>query len=269
MDLTLNIVLLGTLLVMIAIAVLLIRNSSAQGRQKDLLKRKNVDLTNLDAKKNEFLSLATHQIRSPLTSIKWGLDSLKEKFSIETVNHMLLTTEDLISTVNDILDISKIEQGGMPIKKEEFDIHDFIGRLVEEFRMTAEKKGLRITFSGDNVSCFIISDQNKIRQVFVNLIDNAIKYTKTGQVDVTFKKMEKVAVIEVKDTGPGIEPRELSELFDKFLRGKAGKESAGGSGLGLYLAKKITVALGGNISAHSEGLGKGSTFRVQLPLRGA
>lgn len=267
METTLNIVLIGTLFVMIAIGVLLIRNSRSQGRQKDVLQKLNTNLTNLDAKKNEFLSFATHQLRSPLTSIKWGLDSLKEKFSMETINHLLVTTDDLIGTVNDLLDISKMEQGGMVMKLEEFDIHDFVGRIVEEFRMTAENKGLKLVFHGDNVACFIRSDQNKLRQVFVNLIDNAIKYTKKGEIDVTFKKASHNAVIEVRDTGPGIDEHELSELFDKFLRGKAGKLSEAGSGLGLYLAKQIVQALRGTISAHSQGIGKGSTFRVVLPLK--
>lgn len=268
MEITLNIVLIGTLFVMIAIGILLVRNSRAQGRQKDVLQKLNTNLTNLDAKKNEFLSFATHQLRSPLTSIKWGLDSLKEKFSAETIDHLLLTTDDLIGTVNDLLDISKMEQGGMVMKMEEFDVHDFVGRLVEEFRMAAEAKGLKLVFQGDNVPCFIHSDQNKLRQVFVNLIDNAIKYTKKGEIVVAFKKFSKNVVIEVRDTGPGIEPKELSELFDKFLRGKAGKASEAGSGLGLYLARQIMRALHGEISAHSVGLGHGSTFKVVLPLKG-
>lgn len=267
METTLNIVLTGTLLVMMAIGALLIRNSRAQGRQKDALQKLNTNLTDLDAKKNEFLSFATHQLRSPLTSIKWGLDSLKEKFSIETVNHLLLTTDDLIGTVNDLLDISKMEQGGMVMKFEEFDLHDFVGRLVEEFRMSAEAKGLRLVFQGDNNPCFIRSDQNKLRQVFVNLIDNAIKYTNKGEISVSFKKPDHKAVVEVKDTGPGIDKAELSELFDKFLRGKAGKASEAGSGLGLYLARQIVHALHGEISAYSAGMGHGSTFRVVLPIK--
>lgn len=262
-----NFVLLATLFVMIAIGLLLMKKARAEHRQKNRLEKLNTNLTNLDAKKNEFLSLATHQLRSPLTSIKWGLSSLKENFSQETVDHLLETTDDLISTVNDLLDISKIEQGGMVMKFEEFDVHDFVGRLVEEFRMSAEAKDLKLSFHGDNIPCFIEADQNKLRQVFVNLIDNAIKYTKEGSIDVTFRKSAKEAIIEVRDTGPGISKEELSQIFDKFLRGAAGKASQGGSGLGLYLAKKIVQEHKGSISASSKGTDKGSLFTVHLPLK--
>jgi signal transduction histidine kinase len=243
------------------------KKARSEHRQKNRLEKLNTDLTDLDAKKNEFLSLATHQLRSPLTSIKWGLSSLKEKFSLNTVEHLLETTDDLISTVNDLLDISKIEQGGMVMKFEEFDLHDFVGRLAEEFRMTAEAKGLRLVFSGENTPCFVIADQNKLRQVFVNLIDNAVKYTKEGTIDVLFQKTSKEAIVSVSDTGPGISKEELSCLFDKFLRGAAGRASSGGSGLGLYLAKKIVQEHKGSIKANSKGLGYGSVFVVRLPIK--
>jgi two-component system sensor histidine kinase ResE len=274
MNITVNVVLWATLFIMTVVGFLVIKNSRDQRNQnhkleklKDVLQKANERLIFLDSKKNEFLSFASHQLRTPLTSIKWGLDSLKETYSIETVNHLFATTNDLISTVNDLLDISKIEQGGMVMKKEEFDIYDFIGRIVEEFQMTAKNKGLKMTFHGKNEPCLIVADENKLRQVFVNLIDNAIKYTKAGVIDVKFEKNNKEVFIEIKDTGPGIDSKELSEIFLKFLRGAAGKESVGGSGLGLYLAKKIVEDHHGDILAYSKGLGKGSTFTVKLPLK--
>lgn len=263
-----------TLLITIALGVSLIRSVRSEISQKEKLEilRANLELANvrlkkLDATKDEFLSFATHQLRSPLTSIKWGLGSLKENNSLETISHLEETTNDLIGTVNDLLDISKIEQGGMVMKIEEFDLHDFVGRLVEEFRRTAEAKGLRIRFDGDNVPCFVEADENKLRQVFVNLIDNAIKYTKSGNIVVTFRKDASSASVSVQDNGAGIAPEELSQLFDKFLRGAAGKASEAGSGLGLYLAKKIIEYHKGSISASSDGVGKGSTFTVKLPLK--
>ncbi len=264
-----------TFILSLIFTALLIQSTGQETRNRkqieDLaqkLESANEGLTELDAKKNEFMSFATHQLRSPLTSIKWGLSSLKEEYSEETTNHLLATTDDLIGTVNDLLDISKIEQGGLVMKNEEFDLHDFVGRLVEEFRMSAEQKGLKISFEGDNVACFVEADQNKLRQVFVNLIDNAIKYTKEGNIKVTFKRIGTKAEIKVEDTGPGIAPEELKNLFDKFLRGAAGKASEGGSGLGLYLAKKIVENHKGQIFASSTGLGKGSAFVVQLPIKG-
>jgi signal transduction histidine kinase len=268
MDMSLNLVLVITLFVMVMVGIMLAKNSRKERLQNKKLEEMNQSLTTKDVNKDEFLSFAAHQLRSPLTSIKWGLASLKEEFSVETADKLLVTTDDLIGTVNDLLDISKIEQGGMVMKMEEFDLHDFVGRLVEEFRRTAEAKGLKLRFDGDNVACFIHADENKLRQVFVNLIDNAIKYTKAGEIVITFTRVERKAVIDVRDTGAGISSVELSELFDKFLRGAAGKASEGGSGLGLYLAKKIIEFHKGSISASSDGLGKGSSFKVTLPLKG-
>lgn len=269
-----HIILIITLIATIGLGILLIRSVKREINQKDklaLLKNDletaNKNLTTLDATKDEFLSFATHQLRSPLTSVKWGLGSLKENYDEKTVDKLLTTTDDLISTVNDLLDISKIEQGGLVMKMEEFDLHDFVGRIVEEFRMTAEQKGLRLAFTGDIVPSFVTADQTKLRQVFVNLIDNAIKYTKAGDIKVVFRRKGDIAEVSVWDTGPGIAPEELKDLFDKFLRGAAGKASQGGSGLGLYLAKKIIENHKGRIFATSPGLGKGSVFTVSLSLK--
>ncbi len=262
-----RIVIIGTLLALIFVGKSVMSINKREAKQRDELDNLNKKLQKLDATKNEFLSFATHQLRSPLTSIKWGLNSLKEKYSPETTDHLLATTDDLIGTVNDLLDISKIEQGGLVMKMEEFDLHDFVGRVVEEFRMTAEKKGLRLAFTGDIVPCFVLADENKLRQVFVNLIDNAIKYTQKGDIKVVFRRIGKTAEVSVWDTGPGIAPEELKDLFDKFLRGAAGKASQGGSGLGLYLAKKIIENHKGHLSAKSDGIGKGSVFTVALPLK--
>ena len=270
----LKVILFITLLITIVLGISLIKSVRSQINQKEnLQKLKNkVEITNqqltiLDEKKDEFLSFATHQLRSPLTSIKWGLDSIKNKYDAETVLHLERTTDDLIGTVNDLLDISKIEQGGMVIKKEEFELLDFIGRIVEEFRISAEKKGLKLSFEFDNKTCLVDADQTKLRQVFVNLIDNAIKYTKTGLIVVSLKQSDHKALVEVKDTGPGMGKDELANIFYKFIRGAAGKASQSGSGLGLYLAKKIVETHGGMISASSEGLGKGSTFMVSLATK--
>jgi signal transduction histidine kinase len=267
MDMSLNLILVFTLFVMIMIGVLLIRTSRREKRQNRKLEEMNQNLTTKDVNKDEFLSFAAHQLRSPLTSIKWGLGSLRDNFSLETIKHLETTTDDLIGTVNDLLDISKIEQGGIVMNKEEFDMHDFVGRLVEEFRGTTESKNLTLRFVGENAVCFVKADQNKMRQVFVNLIDNAVKYTKSGEIRVVFQRNAEMAEVSVIDTGPGIDSEERKNLFDKFVRGAAGKASQGGSGLGLYLAKKIVEAHGGDIEVSSKGLGKGSTFTVTLPIK--
>lgn len=268
MDWTLSLVLYLTLITMIVIGFLMWRESRNEKRENRELTQKNKSLAEHDASKSEFLSFATHQLKSPLTSLKWGLAALKELYDASLVDKLQMTTDDMISTVTDLLDISKIEQGGMSMTREEFDLHDFVGRIVEEFQAAARAKGLRLVFTGEIVPCFVFADQTKLRQVFANLIDNAIKYTQKGEVKVVFRHQGTMAEVSVWDTGPGIAPSEQKALFDKFLRGAAGKASQGGSGLGLYLAKEIAVAHHGDIRATSPGLGKGSVFTVRLPLKG-
>lgn len=266
-DYSKNLIILSTLFALILLGKTITSINKRETMHTLDLDNLNRKLKALDEKKNEFLSFATHQLRSPLTSIKWGLDSIKTKYDLETVTHLERTAEDLIGTVNDLLDISKIEQGGMVIKKEEFDFLDFIGRIVEEFRMTAEKKNLKIMFEFEHNSYLIEADEMKLRQVFVNLIDNAIKYTSAGAITVSLKHFPKKAIVSIRDTGPGIAKEELELLFDKFIRGAAGRASSSGSGLGLYLAKKIVSIHDGAIYASSSGPGKGSTFTVELPLK--
>lgn len=266
-DYSKNLIILSTLIALVLLGKTITSINKREAARALDLDNLNIKLKALDEKKNEFLSFATHQLRSPLTSIKWGLDSIKTKYDPDVVSHLERTSDDLIGTVNDLLDISKIEQGGMVMKKEELDFLDFLGRIVEEFKMTAEKKGLKLKFNFEHNNYLMDADQNKLRQVFVNLIDNAIKYTSSGEISVFLKHYPKKAVACVRDTGPGISKEELDLLFDKFIRGAAGKASSSGSGLGLYLAKKIVDLHGGQIAAHSMGVGRGSEFEVSLPLK--
>jgi signal transduction histidine kinase len=223
--------------------------------------------------KNEFLSFTTHQLRSPLTQLKWGLGAVAEGVAdrptiAKMVTQLRTTSDEMISTVNDLLDISKIEQGGMVLKKELIDLVSFLDRAAEEFRVLAEIKGLQYTFEPHVTTAPIIADQTKLRQVINNLIDNAIKYTVSGSIKILLdKQFEKnTYTISIVDTGAGIAAEEIPKLFLKFSRGNAGKIFMGGSGLGLYLGKKITEMHQGTISVYSAGIGAGSTFVVKLPI---
>ncbi len=229
-------------------------------------------LTELDASKNEFLSFATHQLRSPLTSFKWGLDIINDNAkkcndseTIGIVAKLRMIADDMISTVNDLLDISKIEQGGFQILSEIIDLVPLLDRTSEEYRINAENKGLRLIFEPTISTAIISGDTTKLKQVIGNLIDNAIKYTKSGSITVTLRELGPNYHITITDTGLGITPEEIQKLFTKFKRGAAGKSSASGSGLGLYLSKKIIELHKGNIIVSSDGENKGSTFTVIIP----
>lgn len=233
-------------------------------------------LESLNQQKNEFLSFATHQLKSPLTAMKWGMETLKElgnepddvEQSKVIIDKLSATTNDLIRTVGDLLDISKIEQGGLVIKKEKMEWMAFVKRIAEEFTAAAGKKGLTLNVNISATETIEINaDATKLRQVVVNIIDNAIKYTATGSVSVSVKKEGTFVITTVSDTGPGIAPEEIGKLFGKFSRGAAGKGSgSAGSGLGLYLVKNIVALHNGEVWAESDGIGQGSQFIIKLPL---
>jgi len=238
-----------------------------------IMEETNKKMETINQAKNEFLSFATHQLRSPLTSIKWGLnaisDSVKNDAStLQMVEQLRTIADNMVTTISDLLDISKIEQGGLILTTESVDLVELLDQLAEDFRMTAGAKSLLLQFKTDLPIAIISGDKTKLRQVFSNLIDNAIKYTSSGSITISlsYQNNGNQFIISVTDTGPGIEKEELTNLFEKFARGTAGKASATkGSGLGLYLGKRIVELHKGTIDVSSAGKDKGSTFSVHLP----
>lgn len=258
---------------MIALIILgnfILKISKREEVQRFELQEANKKLTQLDATKNEFLSFATHQLRSPLTSFKWGLGTVAEATQSDAPTHAIVqqlrnTADDMISTVNDLLDISKIEQGGLVMNTEPIDLVEFLDRISEEYRASALAKNLTLNFIPKIPLATVSGDRTKLRQVFGNIIDNAIKYTPSGTITINLTHSDTYYLIAITDTGSGISQEELAKLFIKFGRGTAGKASSSGSGLGLYLAKKIVELHHGTIEITSPGIGNGSTFTVNLP----
>lgn len=235
----------------------------------------NEKLKGLDKLKTEFLSLASHQLRSPLTAIKGyasmllenSFGELRDQKQREAVDRIFQSSMNLTKTVEDLLNVSKIEQGGMKYEFMELDVAKLAEEITNELSVTAQNKGLALTFETDNSKPYLISgDSNKLRQVFVNFIDNSIKYTKEGFIKVKVAKSEdkKQIVFSVTDSGMGMTPEIKAQLFQKFARAEGGKMNAGGSGLGLYLAKEIVEAHKGTVDVTSGGMGQGSTFSVTL-----
>lgn len=259
-------------IIMTIITIIALCYAEYKGNLEKTEQMRGKKIESVSASKNEFLSFATHQLRSPLTSLKWGLntvsDGIKDKPDmLQIVEQLRETSENMIETVNDLLDISKIEQGGLVISHEPIDLVELLDQVSEEFRIPARTKQLRLVFQTDLPIAIIQGDKTKLRQVFSNIIDNAIKYTRTGSITINLKynSPENNFIIDVTDTGPGISSEELIGLFEKFIQGNAGKSSKGGSGIGLYLGKKIIELHHGSITAISPGVGKGSTFSVILP----
>jgi signal transduction histidine kinase len=233
----------------------------------------NIRLQELDQQKTEFISLATHQIRGPLGAIKGHASLALEgdygpladgpKKAFETIIH---AAQGLVVVVNDYLDVSRIEQGKMKYDFSDFDLKDLAKEVVNEFLPTLAHKQLTLDLSCDQILQFPVhADRGKIKQVLGNLIDNSIKYTPEGHIRVCVEKKGDKVLFSVKDNGVGIKPEVLPNLFVKFSRAPdASKTNILGTGLGLFVAKKMIEAHKGRIWAESEGAGKGSQFYVEL-----
>jgi len=270
------------LIVSIILGILLIRGVLKEVNTREQLEKlthdlekANIRLKELDQLKSEFVSIASHQLRSPLTSIKGYASMLLEgsygKFpekAKEALSRIFKSTNLMADSIEDFLNVSRIEQGRMKYNKTNFDAAKLAETVVEELGLVASKKNLTLSFEADVAELFMINaDLGKIKQVFSNLIDNSIKYTTTGSVTVSVSKRADMIQFKVSDTGVGISKKTLERLFDKFVRARnAHKINVSGTGLGLYVAKQMIEAHGGKIWAESDGEGKGSTFFVELKV---
>lgn len=274
----------GLLIVLFIAGVFLIKSVQKEVSQREQLEKiskdlqqANVKLHELDNMKTEFLSLASHQLRSPLTAIK-GYSSMAlegtfgrpTKKMTDAFSKIFESSQRLTRIINDLLDVSKIEQGGLKYEMRTMSVSSLVQSVVDELQLAAKEKGLKLVFNAPASHKFAVKGDNlKLRQVIQNLVDNAIKYTEKGQIEVSVEftnKKEKI-LLSITDTGMGISEETLGKLFQKFSRGEAGKSNTSGSGLGLYLAQQIVKAHAGRLWAESPGLGKGSTFFVELPTQ--
>lgn len=243
------------------------------------LVKKNDELKRVSDEKTEFVSLASHQIRGPLTSIKGYSSLLLEgdmgelsKEAKEALQVMIRSCDTLSSVVNDYLDVSRIEQGKMRYEFVEVDARELILECVKELTPSIQAHCLTCevdmpTDVASSENWFDVrADRSKLKQVLMNLIDNALKYTPKGKISVKlFQKEAHKVRIEVKDTGLGIAADVLPKLFSKYTRAPDAHESnILGTGLGLYIARAIIEAHEGKVWAESSGIGKGSTFIIEM-----
>jgi signal transduction histidine kinase len=225
------------------------------------LSKQNTELNELNKTKNEFLSFATHQLKAPLTSLKWGIGALQEEKMTPNQrmisDQLVIVTNQMVRTVSDFLNSSKLESGQLALNKIETDLPVLIQKSINE--------NIDIQGVFPSARLRILIDDVKIEQVISNLIDNALKYTEKGSITVSVIQKKGKAVITVADTGAGMEKGEAQKLFQKFKRGSASSMNTSGSGIGLFLGKEIVEMHGGSLSASSKGKGKGSVFTIELP----
>jgi len=264
------------LIVAIPIGVLLLRGVRVEVRARENLALANTRLTELDREKTEFLSMATHQLRTPVTVIRGYAENLRDGTygalshdAMAATHHIADRARALAIVIDDYLDVSRIELGRMKYDFQVADASAIVERVVEELSPAARSAGLDLVFDGQPSPWQAKIDAGKIAKVAFNLIDNAIKYTRKGSIHVRLEHARNQLVLSVRDTGMGIDSDALKKLFQKFSRGqKANEANKGGTGLGLYVAAQLVSAHGGRIWAESAGTGRGATFYVSVPVNG-
>jgi two-component system sensor histidine kinase BarA len=244
-------------------------------RRLDDLARANMALYESDKAKGDFLSTVSHELRTPLNGIIGFSDvllgaasPLNEK-QARWVANIKTSGQQLLTLINDILDLARIEAGKMELRPEDFSVPEFCDALLPAFRLPAEMKNIDLRFQYDSDLRPMHQDAGKVRQVLTNLLSNAIKFTpEGGRVTLRVTPDGEWAVFTVADTGVGIPPDEQERVFEKFRQ--AGRSTLTreheGTGLGLSIVRELCGLLGGDVTLKSE-LGRGSTFTVRLPQR--
>ena len=225
--------------------------------------------------KSQFLAKMSHEFRTPLNAILgftqlMGQDphlTIQQKKSLDIIN---LSGEHLLNLINDILEISKIEANRVVLHETNVNLYSLLNMLKAMLEPKAIAKGLQLTFEQSNdLPQFVTADEGKLRQVLINLLDNAIKFTQSGgvvlRVSSTPQTQAKIMLhFEVEDTGPGIPEDEVSKLFEIFTQGKVGQNAVDGVGLGLPISQQLVNLMGGEITARVA-LPKGTIFQFDIP----
>ncbi len=227
--------------------------------------------------KSDFLANMSHELRTPLNAIL-GFTQLMDRdpnLSADQLDYLRIidrSGEHLLTLINDVLEMSKIEAGRARMQEKSFDLYHLLQSLEDIFSLRARRKGLTLGFTRDkDVPQYVVTDEGKLSQVLGNLLGNAIKFTQEGGVNVRLSAQPSIPGMmslhfAVEDTGPGISPEELPEIFDAFVQSETGRDALEGTGLGLTISRQFVQLMGGDISATSR-LGQGSCFLFDVQVR--
>ena len=230
-----------------------------------------------DQRKDEFLAMLAHELRNPMSTLRSGLQILtltdgKDETTGPTVGSTTIAmmkrqTEHLVRMVDDLLDVSRISQGKIELKTARIDLVALVKQATESLRALYEEQGKTVQVHLPTSPIYVEGDATRLSQVVSNLLTNGVRYTgEQGQVWLSLRHKQQDAILEVGDDGIGLTAAQLMAIFELFVQvDNSAARSKGGLGLGLTLVKRLVELHGGSVEAQSEGLGKGSTFRVHLP----
>ncbi|NER23096.1 MAG: GAF domain-containing protein [Symploca sp. SIO1B1] len=248
------------------------QNEELESQRQQVL-RQNVQLLEAARLKSQFLATMSHELRTPMNAvIGFSQLLLRQRQSslipqqVDMVERILNNGKNLLTLINEILDLSKIEAGRLELKLENFNLVKLLRATVEELRSLAEEKHLELNIKADLQNPNVSNDSVRLRQIVVNLLSNAIKFTESGKVQVEVKEIseEQLAII-VKDTGIGIAQEDLEHIFEEFRQiDQTTTRKYSGTGLGLAITESLVKLMQGTITVESQ-LGVGSTFRIELP----
>ena len=249
------------------ILILLVTNYARLSRYVFLFNK----VKEVDELKDDFISMASHELRTPLTAISGYIDLLSSGQKLEQeekkyLDNMKISTERLKNLVNDILEVSRLEQNRMPFNPQEIALTEILKKTIDNFQPSAREKGLQLNWEHNlPEECQLFVDPARLEQILINLVGNAIKYTPQGQVTVSDFEKDGRVFLAVEDTGLGISAEGQKNLFAKFYRVKTSQtEKIIGTGLGLWITKQLIEKMKGDISVESIE-GKGTKFIVSFP----
>ncbi|MFA6183867.1 MAG: HAMP domain-containing sensor histidine kinase [Parcubacteria group bacterium] len=231
-------------------------------------------LAQVNKTKSEFVSIVSHQLKTPLTGISWDIELLVAKYSEgltdkqrNIINNIESSNALMSRMVNDLLDVARMDQNNFFTRRDDIDIVDLVRKVVDKNKLLTQKNKVNIDLTVDDNMPKIIGDEKRMEVVLDNFISNSIKYNKeNGRVIIKVGKDNRKALISIKDSGIGIPKNEQIRVFDKFYRSKeASNKETGGTGLGLYIAKNIIERSRGKVWFHSIE-GEGSEFHFSLPI---
>jgi two-component system CheB/CheR fusion protein len=250
----------------------IVRDITERKQLESELRERVEELAEADRQKNEFLAMLAHELRNPLAPMRNALYLLKspksDEASRERAGDILdRQMQHIVRLVDDLLDVSRIVRGKIELRREIIDLAEAVSHGVETSQPVIEAMGHELLLSFPEQAVWVDGDLVRLGQVVANLLTNAAKYTsEPGTIEVTVSRDQDDAVISVRDAGIGIPPEMLPRVFDLFVQAdRSLARSQGGLGIGLTLVRRLVALHAGSVTAHSEGLGRGSEFIVRLP----